>query len=604
MDPTLTTAGAHKLFGELYRKTRPPEAQAKVDQVVSETQDVFARIRRIEEIDAGLAAGRKSGEAADDPRKRRPGGGGRKEGGAGVPGSGGGSGSGGAPATRTGTPPRKKKEKGPGFFASLFGNELTRWGKSTGTLESGLLALNYKLSDDVGQLFRQDEMMVISAIKGMRFALQRGWQNWEPARYNTAMTALQFFNEFIKVDAVLRTKESPEAWIAETLKLQRFYALLIQFPKYKEFLTGDLPKMVELSRTEHAAHAAALEKAGQFIAHLDDRKPSLKNSIAAFYSIARKKVVTWEDVLAELRVKKPVTDSYRAPEAVMLAIHNKMKSLRDQVRTRGDELKEIEDIRSRYLAIDSQGKLNTDFLNEIVADVVRRMYSENAANDSVMKSHKVEPHRLLLVALRDLDFSAVPIFAGSVQTLNESSHEEVILFKQGLFKKHVDTLTALARECEQLVKGNSQFHYNFPQFMEDRKKDKLDPPASTFAELVQKSMRLFRVFSRDLEMIMDNHALAKSHGSSDEKMNRTKVLPVETISLAARFLPHADREIAASGRFHGKTVEDTMNRLIKQFYNYLYIFRDEEFVKKIAGAQPIQDEIRAAKEQLARMGEK
>ena len=46
MDPTLTTAGAHKLFGELYRKQRPAEAQAKIDKVVAETQDVFARIRR------------------------------------------------------------------------------------------------------------------------------------------------------------------------------------------------------------------------------------------------------------------------------------------------------------------------------------------------------------------------------------------------------------------------------------------------------------------------------------------------------------------------------------------------------------------------------
>ena len=599
MDPSLSTAGAHKLFGELYRKQRPAEAQAQVDKVVGETQDVFARIRRIEEIDEGLEKARRRAieTAGGDRRKRGPAGGGRRKGGGGGRGGGAQAKSGSATARKR---KEKEKEKGPGFFASIFGSQVSRWGKSNGTLDGGIFAVNYKLSDELLRLFRMDEATIISAIKGFRFALNRGWQVWEPAKYNTAMTAFQFFNEFIKVDATLRTKESPEAWIAETVKMQRFYALLIQFPGYKEFLVKELPEFVGGAKGEAASYGPALEKVGVYIARIDDRKPSLKNSVATFYTVARDSVIPWEEVVHELKVKKPVTSSYRAPEAIMSAIGQKMNSLKSQVRSKQEALKEVEEI----FKFDSKGKLNTDFLNEIVIDVVRRVYSESAVNDSVLKSHKLEPHRLLYVVLRDIDFSAVPMFSGSIQTIGDTGHDEIILFKQGLFKRHIDALSVISRDMEQMVKGNSQFHYNFTQFTEDKKKDRSDPPVGPFLENVKQATRAFRALLRDLQTLTQNHEMAKQHGnSSDDKLNRTKVLPVETITVAARFLPYGDREIAASSRFNGRTVEEAMNALVMNLYNYLYIFRDDEFLKKMAGVNTLTEEIRLLKEQLAKMGE-
>ncbi|MCB1317994.1 MAG: hypothetical protein KDK27_18645, partial [Leptospiraceae bacterium] len=52
VDPTLTKADAHRVFGDLYRKPRSPELQAEVDKIVASTSDVFVRIERIEQLDA------------------------------------------------------------------------------------------------------------------------------------------------------------------------------------------------------------------------------------------------------------------------------------------------------------------------------------------------------------------------------------------------------------------------------------------------------------------------------------------------------------------------------------------------------------------------
>jgi len=51
MDEPLTRTQAHKLFGELYNKPRPPELQKQVDEIVNRYSDIYVRIKKIHELD-------------------------------------------------------------------------------------------------------------------------------------------------------------------------------------------------------------------------------------------------------------------------------------------------------------------------------------------------------------------------------------------------------------------------------------------------------------------------------------------------------------------------------------------------------------------------
>ncbi len=51
MNEPITTTQAHKLFGELYQKPRPPELQQKVDEIIEKYKDVYVRIKKIQELD-------------------------------------------------------------------------------------------------------------------------------------------------------------------------------------------------------------------------------------------------------------------------------------------------------------------------------------------------------------------------------------------------------------------------------------------------------------------------------------------------------------------------------------------------------------------------
>ena len=69
----------------------------------------------------------------------------------------------------------------------------------------------------------------------------------------------------------------------------------------------------------------ALRNAMAFISSLDAKNPTLKNTILAFHGLAKKRVPTWQEIVDEMGVGKPVLKRYRAPESVMQQIDGMIK---------------------------------------------------------------------------------------------------------------------------------------------------------------------------------------------------------------------------------------------------------------------------------------
>lgn len=417
MDPTLTTAQAHQLFGELYRKSRPAELQARVDKIVESTNDVFVRIKRIEDLDAGYDEERRKARQDEMGRSGGGAGGGGRRGPAG--GGGGGGSRGGVkkrPATKQPQKNQPRRRSG-GLFAWLFGggggNEITRWGDETKTLESGFFNVNAKLSSNVPAIFEGViEEHIANCAKGFRFAAGGAWETMPPAKYNAIIAAYQFFSEFVKCGPAFRKSENPEIWITETIKMQKFYALLLQFPDYAQVISKELPEYLK-KVPDAQPFAAAVKIAMDYVAGLEKRTPALTNAIVALYVLARKRLLTWEDVTAELKIGKPALENYRGPEQVMTRIQQRLTDLKNKFEHTQNELKEIEKIKNEYFDTDANGRLKTDFLNPVVSQVVHRSYGENAITENLLASFKREPHRLLYATLKDFDictrtFSAVP----------------------------------------------------------------------------------------------------------------------------------------------------------------------------------------------------
>jgi hypothetical protein len=284
-----------------------------------------------------------------------------------------------------------------------------------------------------------------------------------------------------------------------------------------------------------------------------------------------------------------------------------MKKLRDDVENRKNELKEIEEMRRKFFGTERGGKIKADFLDPICEDVIRRMYSEKLVNENLVRSHKTQPHKLMLVILRDLDFTVMSLLEGSVSLRGAAGqNDEVLLFKPGLFRSVFDEMNVLHREIDVFLKKNPGLTYDFREFMEDTAKPAPENNIVPFLQIVKKFNLVARHLVHDLGIILDNHnaAIARERsGNSSDKLVRTRSVPIEDATSGARYFPFAEQEVYTSNRMNGKKVITVIEEIVKNLYNYLYIYRDQELLKTLAGEQKIQMEIEKIKEKLRQMGD-
>ncbi len=606
MDPTLTRSQAHNVFGELYRKPRSPELQAEVDRIVESSSDIFVRIKRIEELDAREEK-KKASESSQESRSGNRGGS-RQSSGNGLPPAGAAR----KGSTRSQVPRKKKSGSGGGlfsgeFWARMFGGELGVWGRKTGTLDTGFMGLRISISPDVAKLFfllKEDQ--IISAVKCMRAVMKSGWERWDPAVYNTVVISYQFLNEFVQSSSLITNNTPPGSWINQTIKMQKFYAMFLRYPDRQQILNEDLLNLVSQS-PELLPHINGLKSAIQFILTLEDRSPNLTDAILAYYALTTKKIYTWLDIEKQLEVPDPILDRYRASESILSVINGRIKKLQSDISSRQNEIREIEEIKKKYFMFDEKGKITVRFLDEIIEDMGRRIFSDKVTNEGFVKNYRTQPNRLLFMIIRDFDLSAAPLLEGSVTVQGGGGSEEVIIFKQGLKRSWLDEMEAVLRDIDAFNRKNNSFTYDFRRFKEDLSgKPITDAPVAKLHQIIQKASKAMRNITLSLKVVMDNHKMAiaaEQTENAKDKLIRTKDISIESLDVGMRFLPHADRTLISSSRLNGKTVFVALDEVLMNLYNYLYIFKDAEIVKTLAASSKIESEIETMRTELRRMGE-
>ncbi|MBE7439578.1 MAG: hypothetical protein HS115_14060 [Spirochaetales bacterium] len=581
MHSHLTTAAAHRLFGELYRKPRPPEEQAKVDEIVSTTSDVFLRIARIEELDKKLTESRRGVEVA--PAAARPGG---------------------AKARPAGAPPvknaaRKKKAKA-GFLANIFGGELTRWGQTTGTIDTGIFGLNYAISGGVHALFSTPEEDMAALLRGLRFAVRYSWKNYGPPTYNTLVAALQFFTEYFNCQPRLAlNKDNPDQWITDSIRLQKAYSLLILYPNYRKVLLEELPVYVD-ARPELKDASRDFARSIKLFARMEEGTPNLKDAFRAYYTLREKRIVNWDDIVrTELGTGKPALKKYRAPEKIAAVIVTYVNKLDQNIRDLEEEIQNIELMKKRYFTIKEGGRLDISFFQDIVRLVLNRLHVGHAVTEDSIREHLNNPYKFLHAILHDFDLNFTPLLMGSVGTIRDHSTEDVIIFKQGIFKRLAEDISVLLRSVDNLAKKNPS-DYTFARLHQDLKTGGDDAVTQELVTCVRAALRLFRQFSQDLGVVLSNHSSAREMGS-DPRMQRSRSVPVEDLRKEARFIPHAEREITGGSRFAGMNVEQALENMMKCVLNLLFLFRDGELSQRLNATARIKEEIARSRQELQRM---
>ena len=593
MDPTLTREKAHKVFGDLYRKQRPPELQKVVDEIVSSNSDIFIRIQRIEELDEK----EKRKNAPELPGKEikkgaYTGGGGRSAGG-----------SGGFTGKKSSALPGVESHKKPGILKKILGGDIARWGSETGTLDSGWFGMNLKLSKGSLRIFLAfKEEEIVSIIKAFRLAISYGWEDWDPEKYNTVIATYHFFNEFVKIPSLLKSVQKPDDYVISTIKLQRAYAALLMYASYEKILSEDLLAFVEKNQSKPDLFNNT-EKFVKFIKRIENKAPTLQNVIRAFYALGSNNLRSWEEIVNEIRVPPPVLDTFNAPASVSEKIMNRVKKIKEDIRNKTAEAAEIEEIRKKYFTFEGN-KVQTAFLNPICEQIMSRIFQKNILNDSFIKNQKSQPHRLLYLLLKDMDLVVGPFLCNPINTKSQGGADSVAVFRPGMFKAFFDEIDAIIREIELFSKNNASLVYSFKDFYNDVG-GTADPVLTNLFSIIKRANKVFTGMVLNIKCVIENHRMALKADAgkgAQEKLSRTKSLPIESFEIGMRYLPFADNSVITHDRFNDKKVLEVVNELAKNLYNYLYIFKDENTIRTLASVAHLKTAITAMEAELKRMG--
>ena len=551
MNQILTKEAAHRLFGELYRRSRPPEIQRQVDQIVKNNKDVFVRIKLIEELekkniskDIPLKAKPKnidkglSKTSIHKPVKNAD----LREEGEGLP----------LVSPKPQAVPGKtasKQKKGPGFFERLFGREskrITAWGRDSHTLRSNFFQL--ELSQDSRRIFSGlQENDVIKTIQAFRLAAGGIWEYVDALNYNTLIAAYQFFSEYIKHDNIFFRISEPDQWIEETLAMQKNYAQLLGYTGYRNLLLHTLPDYIA-SNEKYNSLLPGLKVSMQHIILLTNQKPSLKDTITAFYALAENKLYRWEAIEAKLGVQKPIDKRFCAPQEVQLLIQQRIQNLKKRSKTLGDEMQEIGLIREKYLALKEDGRFDSRFLDHLIYDAVRRAYGEKKATAHVVASHKSQAHRLLFAILRDFNVNYLPLLSTSFSVSGADKVTETInVFSVNIFRERIEAFNQLLRMMDTYLRKYPGLNYSFSDFAANLQKKIFDPSLETFHRIVEQANGFFKHIVLDIQTVLNNHEKAKASSTLEKErleLQKQKSKPIEEIESKACYLPYSRLYIA------------------------------------------------------------
>ncbi len=567
MNENLSRTEAHKVFANLYRKTRSPEHQAKVDEIITRSNDVFIRIDLIKKLDQEFEKStrpeRKESSptssnvvSSQEPAKPLP----KKE------------------APKPSTAPATPKAEG-GLFDRLLGagGQIGKFAKESKALDLGLLGRKPTVSPNVERIFKTlKEEEIIATAQALKFCEQAGWRIWNPAEYNVVVNFSRFFSAFISLDTLFKDEISPEVFLGRSTKMQMYYTRIINNPNTKDIILEKVPSLVKLE-TKLAPKMEFITKGLNYILTLESRRPTLRDSIMAYHVVLKKKLVPWEEIERTLAVA-PIDDSkFNATPEVSKQIDMSAAKVYNDIYAILASMEEVQTIRNHYFAFKPNKEVNMDFIENILNEYMLHSLPESSQNDLVKTTIQQTPPRLLQVVCRDLQSIYIPLIEGFIKVDYLSGVKDTTLVQTGLFFNEIDKITGTIRSVEGFTRKFPSFSYTFKKYADDLNKGTTDQLENQLLKMISEAAELFGKFAKKLTVIIENDNLAQDlekSGQLNEKTLSSKEKPIDEIKPMQRFIPFGKSKLVTQNRLNGRTVSECLYELTKYLYNYAVLFKD------------------------------
>ncbi|MEI7011424.1 hypothetical protein [Leptospira licerasiae] len=588
---------AHKVFADLYRKTRSPEHQQKIDEVIQKSNDIFIRIDLMKKVDEEFEQKKKeeSGKRPEEEDKSPKSSQGYS-----------------ASSKAAPKPVKKQQDAGPGlgFLANLFGGNanITKFAKDTGTVEVGFLGRNSKIAPSVERLFKAlKEDQIISTLQALRLAESQGWRHWRPLVYNVVLNFNKFFNNFISLDSLFIDEISPEIFLNRSLKMQMYYARHLSRSDARDIILGHVPELVKKDE-KLSVKLPSIISGLNYGLNLENGRPKLTDAIRAFYVVSNKKVISWEEILDSLNVPPINETKFQGSPDITKEVETTLIKLSDDILTRMNKKEELHGLRQRYFKIDDNGKISFDFLNGVVDDYFAHHMPENMNSAAFKSSYKGMPHKLIHILLRDFQSCYTPLLEGTVKIGTKNHNRDVLVTQPGLFKTEIEEINNLLRQLDAFNKKYPSFQYTFSNFNQNTSGGSVEDQITVnLLRLLAEASSFMGKFAEKINVLVENHLLAKDYeakGQLNERVLASKEKILEEVKVLHRFIPYYDSTMVSGNRLNGKTLEYVFVDMAQLLFNYAVIYKDKFTVNKLTAHRKLDAELSALKAEYERLSGK
>lgn len=602
MNENISRTDAHKIFANLYRKKREPEHQAKVDDALTKSNDVFIRIDLIQKIDAEYdKASKKEAQAEEAKEEKKPTGNttikiqslGKDTNQS-------------ATSNKIITPDEIRAEKVEkvqekqdkttvGILDILLGSaaNISKFAKESRSLDLGLFGRKPTISKNVEKLFRSlKEDEIISTIQALKYSEQVGWRIWKPAHYNIVLNYNRFFNAFISLDSLFMDEISAEVFLGRSMKMQMYYVRMLLRADTKDIIMEKVPALIKMEAKLYSKIEPILRGLNYGLS-LENQKPSLTDAIVAFHIVMNKKMITWPEIERNLGVAPIEEHKFNATPEIMKAIELANTKLANDIEAKLNIQEELDSVRKLYFTINENGKLNFDFLNGIIDDYVSHYYPENAQTPTLKTSFKTTPPKLLQLVCRDLQTIYFPIIEGYVK-VDKNQIVDILVFQTGLLFPEIDKINSIIRTLDTFNRKFPSFQYSFQKFSEDLTKGTTDQIEIQLVKVLSESGDFFGKFAKKMSIVIESHMLAVEYEKmekANDKVLATKEKVIEEIKPMQRFVPHAEARYISQNRINGKNIFEILYEMTRYLYNYAVIFKDANTVNKLSMHKKVEAEL-------------
>jgi len=589
LNENISRTEAHKIFAALYRKNRSPEHQAKVDEVITRSNDVFIRIDLIKKLDEEYE--KKAREQQRDEKK---------------PSSTSSSNTQFIKAISTSEHsqkhpqrhPKEKEKQSGGLLSRIFGgggggNDIAKFAKETKAIELGLLGRKPTISPNVERLFKflkEDE--IIGTAQALKYSEQVGWRIWTPIEYNIIINFARFFNAFISLDSLFRDEISPAVFLGRSTKMIIYYIRMLNRPDTKTVVLEKVPALVKMEN-KLVPRMEAIMRGLNYTLNLEQRHPTLKEAIMAFYVVMNKKVPLWEEIEKSMNAGTIDETKYSAPPEVLKQIEMAVAKLTNDINTKISIVKEVESIKKNFFKFKPDGEIDLSIVDMVVDDYVSHYYADNIQMESIRSTIRNNPPKLLQALCRDIQTLYLPIFEGYIK-LDINGPKDMLVFQTGLFFPEIDKINNIIRSLDLFIRKFQSFNYTFEQYANDLAKGTTDQVENQLLKLMTDASDFFGKFAKKLTIIIENDNLARENeksGNINEKTLFTKEKVIEDIKIMQRFIPYGDKKLVNQNRLNGVTVRDMLFELTKMLYNYAVLFRDEGILSMFENHKKVEAEL-------------